>query len=319
MSYKSKKIHHKIKQKYTKRSGIIRKKSKKISKNRSKKRSKNRSKKEFKKLNCSLKKEFDFTCFTSNSLEKLKQKWNRTHPASKILTNNPKEIWNKLKDQLDNKCTTEKCWLNQKFIKKDLDSELSSYTFAPVAPEKWKKNPNEWLTSDDIIRVMKQYEYKYPEFIFIGPSPIDYDNKKLFGQCVWNKLCNFNLKRQIKRGKKKIGIIFNTDPHTLPGAHWICMFIDINNNYIYYFDSNADRTPKQVNKFANNIIKQGTALGIKFKYLKNDTEHQKGDTECGMYVLYVITQLLKNKMTPKNFDKRVTDKEMEELRKVLFN
>ena len=31
----------------------------------------------------------------------------------------------------------------------------------------------------------------------------------------------------MKRGKTKIGIIFNTDPHDKPGQHWISMFINI--------------------------------------------------------------------------------------------
>ena len=306
---------NKTKRKYHKKRSKRSNRSKKIYKNYSK----NQSKKVFKKLNCSPKTDFNYTCYSNDSLEKLKRKWNKSHSHHKILTNNPKKIWNELKDKMDNKCNTEKCWLNQQFIKNDLDSELSSFTFAPVAPDKWKRNPNEWLTSDDIVKVMKQFEHKYPSFVFIGPSPIDYDNKKLFGQCVWNQLCNFNLKTHIKKGKKKIGIIFNTDTHDLPGAHWICMFIDVNNKYIYYFDSNADPTPRHVTKFANNVKKQGNALGIKFKYYKNDTEHQKSDTECGMYVLYVISQLLKNKMDPIDFDKRVKDKEMEELRKILFN
>ena len=306
MSNKTKKNHHK-------------KKYNKYSKKLFKKHSKNKSKKVFKKLNCSPKKDFNFTCFSSDSLEKIRRQWNKSHPDSKILTNNPKEMWEKLKDKIGNKCKTEKCWLNQKFMKNNVDSELASFTFAPVAPEKWKRNPNEWLTSDDIIKVMKQYEHEYRSYVFIGPSPIDYDNKKMFGQCVWNKLCNFNLQKHIKNGKTKIGIIFNTDPHNLPGSHWICMFIDINNNYIYYFDSNADATPRQINKFANKVIKQSNSLGIKFKYIKNTTEHQKSDTECGMYVLYIITQLLKNKMKPHNFNKRIKDKEMEDLRKILFN
>ena len=166
---------------------------------------------------------------------------------------------------------------------------------------------------------MRQFQYKYPSFAFIGPSPIDFNKKKSFGQCVWNKLCNFNLKNYIKNGKRQIGIVFNTDPHYLEGSHWICMFIDIDNRYIYYFDSNSDKTPKEIDNFANKVRKQGTALGIKFKYYKNDTEHQKSNTECGMYVLYVISQLLKKKMNPIDFDKRIKDKDMEELRKVLFN
>ena len=33
---------------------------------------------------------------------------------------------------------------------------------------------------------MKQYESKFKYFKFIGPSPIDFDKKKHFGNCVWN-------------------------------------------------------------------------------------------------------------------------------------
>tara|TARA_B100001093_G_C26825083_1_gene1013631 strand:+ start:873 stop:1790 length:918 start_codon:yes stop_codon:yes gene_type:complete len=280
---------------------------------------KNKSKKNFKKLRCSPKKEFDFTCFNRNSLNLIKSKWNKTNNDSKILTNNSREIWEKLREKIGKRCKTEKCWLNQKFMKNNIDLELLNYTFAPVAPSDWKDNPNEWLTSNDIIKVMRQYEYIYKDFIFIGPSPIDFDKLKPFGQCVWNKLCNFNLKTLLKKGKKKIGIVFNTDPHDLPGAHWICMFIDISDNYIYYFDSNADKIPREINKFANKVLKQASSIGIKLEYLKNTTEHQKGNSECGMYVLYVIIQLLENKMKPKDFIKRIPDKQMENLRKVLFN
>ena len=66
------------------------------------------------------------------------------------------------------------------------------------------------------------------------------------------------------KGKRKIGIIFNTDPHYLDGSHWICMFIDTRKKYIFYFDSNADKTPKQINNFVNKIISQGNSIGINF-------------------------------------------------------
>ena len=44
-------------------------------------------------------------------------------------------------------------------------------------PLKWKENKNEWLNTLDIEAVMKQYEKKYNNFIFIGPVPIDFDHK----------------------------------------------------------------------------------------------------------------------------------------------
>ena len=278
-----------------------------------------KSKKTTKVLNCSPGKSHSFTCYSSRSLNKIKNLWNKRHPDTKITSNNPREIWDTLKNKLLNVCNTEKCWLNQSFMQNNLDPELKNYTFAPIAPKIWKKNPNEWLNSMDINNVMKQYEHEYPSFTFIGPSPIDFDKKKLFGQCVWNELCNFDLKKLIKNGKNKIGIVFNTDPHYLEGSHWICMFIDVKKNYIFYFDSNADKTPDEILEFVDKVKKQADELGIKLKYYENKIEHQKTDTECGMYVLFVITQLLQNKMSPEMFKKRISDKDMEDLRKVFFN
>jgi len=201
----------------------------------------------------------------------------------------------------------------------NLDKDLNSNTFAPNSPESWKSNPNEWLSSIDIENVMVQYEDKYPSFLFIGPSPIDFNKKKQFGGCVDSELCYFNLKKLISEGKNKIGIIFNTDPHDLGGSHWICMFIDIKEEYIYYFDSNADRTPKQITEFIKKITEQGKSLNINFKYKKNQTVHQKSNTECGMYCLFVLIQLVKGKMSPEDFKTRIPDKNMEILRKLIFN
>jgi hypothetical protein len=49
------------------------------------------------------------------------------------------------------------------------------------------------------------------------------------------------------------------------------------------------------------IIKQGKELGMHFKYTVNNKEHQKRDTECGIYSLFMITNLLKETRTPEDF------------------
>ena len=292
---------------------------KQTQKSKRKKKSKNKTQKIFKKLNCSPKKNLKFSCYTNKSLNKIKYLWNKRHPDSKIVTNNPKDIWNQLKFNMKHLCNTEKCWLKQKFMINNLDPELKNYTFAPPSPVEWKEDPNTWLTSIDINKIMKQYEVAYPSFIFIGPSPINFDKKQKFGECVWNDLCNFNLDKLIRKGKNKIGIIFNTDPHYLEGSHWICEFIDINKKFIFYFDSNGDKTPNEINKLNKKIIDQAKSIGINFNLYENKTKHQKSDTECGMYVLYCIIQLLKNKMTPEMFDKRIPDEQMEQYRNIFFN
>lgn len=262
-----------------------------------------------------------YTCYSNKALYKLKDLWNSRHPDNLITAINRRDIWEALKQNMQGICKTELCWLKQKFIKNNLDSELRNYTFAPRQPGSWKKNPHEWLSSVDIENVMQQYEHAYRNFEFLGPSPIDFDTKKLFGDCVWNELCNFDLKRYIKKNTNKIGIIFNTDPHYKSGSHWIAMFIDIKKRFIYYFDSNGDKCPKEILKFKDRIIEQGHQIGIKFEFNQNyPNEHQEGDTECGIYTIYFITELIKENKSPLFFSKNsINDEKIHVYRKVFFN
>jgi hypothetical protein len=277
---------------------------------------------EFEKTNCSPSKNMkSYSCYSNNSIYKLKKYWNIRHPDNLILTNDTKDIWSQLKAKMSDVCDKESCWLKQKFIKNNLDSELRNYTFAPKMPNEWKKNPYEWLSSTDIEKVMKQYEYAYPTYTFLGPSPIDFDKKKLYGQCVWEELCNFDLKSYIKKNKTKIGIIFNTDPHYKGGSHWIALFIDIKKKFIYYFDSNGDECPKEIKLLVDRIIEQASQMNIDMTFNQNHPkEHQEGDTECGVYTLYFITELLKENKTYEYFNKhKITDEAVHIYRKVYFN
>lgn len=277
--------------------------------------------KSFKKLKCAPgpNKELDFTCYSKKSLIKMRNLWNTRHPDSKIKSCNAREIWNKLKVYMNDMCNIESCWLKQKFIQSDLDKELLNYTFAPKAPTEWKRNPQEWLSSLDIISVMKQYEYKFPCFDFIGPSPINYDTHVKYGECVWKELCEFELYNMIQKGKNKIGVIFNLDPHYKNGSHWVALFINIKKGRIYFFDSYGLDPHKQIQKFIDTVKRQGKSLNIYFKQENNKTRHQFSNSECGMYSLYFIIQMLYD--TPfEEFEKqRVSDSKMIELRKEYFN
>jgi len=229
-------------------------------------------------------------------------------------------IWTALESKLQNVCDKESCWLKQSFVSKRDRDELV-HAFAPVAPSSWKKKPNEWLSSTEIIDVMRQYEKAYKCFVFLGPSPIDYDTRKLYGECIWQELCQFNLKEQLKRGKKKIGIIFNLDPHYKPGSHWVSMFINVKKKQIYYFDSAGDPVPPGIMKFANEVTKQGKDLGINFKFDQNHpVEHQYGNTECGIYAIYFIVHMLEDKINSHYLKTHILkDKYIEKFRKIYFN
>jgi hypothetical protein len=278
-----------------------------------------------KKLNCSPKSKGEmnkFTCYTNKSLYKLRDLWNARHPDAKINSNTPKEIHYLLSQKLSNVCNKESCWLKQKAEFGKISSDMED-SFAPESPAEWKKNPNEWLSSIDIMNVMKQYEKAYKCFDFIGPSPIDFDTRKLYGECVWDELCNFNLADQIKKGKTKIGIIFNTDPHDRPGQHWISMFINIKQKSIFFFDSTGDKPVKEITAFVERIKEQGLALKPKivFKYNSNEgVEHQYGNTECGIYSLFFIVHMLEDKLTDHYLKTHILkDDYMHKFRNVYFN
>jgi len=277
------------------------------------------------KVNCSPKPKGEineFSCYTNKSLYKLRDLWNARHPDVKITANSPKEIHRQISEKLSGVCNKESCWLKQKAEFGAIESDMAD-SFAPESPPEWKKNPHEWLSSIDIMNVMKQYEKAYKCFDFIGPSPIDFDTKKLYGECVWEELCNFSLKDQIKKGKTKIGIIFNTDPHNKPGQHWISMFINIKKRKIFFFDSTGDKQAKEIMVLVKRIIDEGENLKpkIKFEFDSNEgVEHQYGNTECGIYSLYFIVHMLEDKMTEHYLKTHILkDEYMNKFRKVYFN
>ena len=270
---------------------------------------------------CAAQKKNENTCFADQSLLKLRDRWNMRHPDGKINSNDPKEIWNNLQSHMKNTCNRESCWLRQNFMKNNLSKELTEYTFAPSPPKVWRKKPNEWLTSIEILQVMKQWEKKDKNFEFIGPSPIDYDKHISHGECVWEELCRFNLENYIKRGITKIGVVFNTDPHDQDGSHWVALFININRREVYYFDSYGERISKFINRFVKNKIqKQGRKLNMEFKFLKNKKRHQYKASECGMYCLYFIIKMIEDKITFEQLmSDKIKDDYMLKMRKEYFN
>ena len=62
-------------------------------------------------------------------------------------------------------------------------------------------------------------------------------------------------------------------------------------------------------------------FGFEFDFnYNNKVEHQKQNTECGIYCIYFITQLLTNKKVWKDFiDERIPDAEMKKLRNIFYN
>ena len=312
-----------MKTKYGKKKRYFRK-TRKIRKYNKKSKKRGGDKKSFTKAPCAPKTHNEmqnFSCYSKDALIKMRDLWNKRHSDSLIESNDAKDIWNNLKEKMANACHTEACWLKQKFMENNLNDELTTYTFAPKSPVKWKENHTTWLNSTDIEKVMKQYEHAYPCFRFIGPTPIDFDKQVYEKKCVWDDLCHFEISKFIADGITKIGIIFNTDPHDKSGAHWISLFINLNKKFIFFFDSNGTKIPNEIQKFCDRVMEQANKLKIKLTFDQNAPfVHQEGNTECGMYSLYFIVTLIKDSHNYKFFkETKITDKAMDNLRDRYFN
>lgn len=284
---------------------------------------KNRTKRNFKKLTCNPKQItskniiHNDSCLDYNTLTKLKNIWNKRHPDSKIISKKKIEIWKLLKEKMANVCDNEMCWVNKSFKNKDIKSKL----FAPEMPHSWKNNINEWLSSVDITNIMKQYEESHSNFKFYGPAPIDFDLIQYDNQCVWPEICNLSIKKCLEKNINKLGFIFNTDKHYESGSHWIALFIDLEYNTAFYFDSTGNTQSSEITKLINRIVKQCNKLNINLKVDNNHgIRHQKNNTECGIYCLYFIITLLLKKHKFNHFkDMDFSDKYMEKYRHIYFN
>jgi hypothetical protein len=256
-------------------------------------------------MNCSpfskKKRTMKHSCFTPESLILLKNAYNKHHekdPSKQIKTDDAREIWEQLNVRLSH-CEKETCWLNQ-INDVNIKKKMEELLFAPLQPMEWRKDKNTWLTNFDILEVLEQYELAYPNFLFLGPTPIDFDKKvKENGEtrkkCIWEEICQLSLQKQYNKKIRKIGIIFNLDEHDESGSHWVSLFIDLDEHFIFYFDSTGERIPKEIDILVERIQKQGEKLfpkPIHFRYIYSDIEHQQENTECGMYSLFFLITML---------------------------
>lgn len=268
------------------------------------------------------------TCYTKKILKKIKTAYNQSYP-DKIHTSNPSAILDELKTRLNDECVSENCWL--KLLPSSQRIFLEQRVFRPFHPKEWNDNPKEWLSNFDILEVLKQYEQSDPEFEFLGPCPMDFDKKMNDQKCVCSEICKFQLSNYIKKGTKKIGMVFNLDDHDESGSHWVSLYVDIPHKLIFYFDSALNDTPPEIEVLAQRILEQANNIQQTYTYKKNKIQHQFSNTECGMYALFFLITLITEKWggngkhitvpqcLQKMYNHRIPDKVVEKFRNYYFN
>ena len=216
-------------------------------------------------------------------------------------------------------CSSEECWLKIKNLMENLGSDRPKFSkmFKPKMPKTWLKDYNEWLGTDDIEKCLNQHVDADKNFYFYGAVPMD------FNKCSVSNLCSFDLNKHLTDNKNKIGIVFNTDPSTKGGKHWISMYIDLggynlNEPSIYYFDSYGKKPSKHVQRLINKIKKQGEKNNMNILYFFNDHPYQKYDSQCGMYSIHFIKKMLEGLSFDEYLNSKLTDRQMSQLRSEYF-
>ena len=274
------------------------------------------------------KKDDKISCLDHNLLKKIGEKLNE-YDYGITLYKNKKKLHDEISEKLkrETQCETEKCWKSIGIITNELNEkerELFENSFRPEMPEKWNDNPNTWLSTIDINKVMEQYEDAYPKFQYLGANPIDFETKIGNDKCVADELCNLNIKSLKKDGKESLGMVFNTDKHNQSGEHWFSLYIDLKGvnirkqPCIYYFDSLASNPKEEVVNFVKRIQEQCYDIKKDIKFLYNDIRHQHENTECGVYCLHFLVSMLKGVKFKKYIKNKRVDSEMAEFRNVFF-
>ena len=261
------------------------------------------------------------TCFDKDTLIEMIKKYNKNHKKKifprmtlkELKKKTRKQLWDGLNEKFREACNDERCWRDTYFKNmKALDNDLK-----PVYPESWNSNKNEWLTTSNINNVCEQFEKKYPDFMFIGAVPIDFNDKISKSTCVVNELCKFRVDKFKQSKKHKLGVIFNLDPHYKDGSHWVALFADLQKGIIVYFDSYGYEPEQQIIDFITRLKQENEKLGVKTRVIKNTLRHQYKYSECGMYCIYFIKSMVEGK-SYSIINNHIPDDKMEKLRAVFY-
>lgn len=262
--------------------------------------------------------------FSMKSLRYMVNLWNQLS-ASKIVATTVPQMYSKLNNVMKHYTKgTGKYWLwcgildrlaevhyktDEKQlakIKRDL-RVISKRDLKPEKPEAWYRNPRTWLSNWDIQNVMVQYSatpaYRYE---FLGVFPIDFAMISQTGGCMYSSLCTVDVPSYIKKGKSFLGLITNLDKHDQSGSHWTSTFMVIDPKLptygAYYYDSTGNPVPNYLFPFIKSVKEQCDKLypHKEFKIIQNKKQHQRKNTECGIFSMLFQIRWINKHIVKKN-------------------
>jgi hypothetical protein len=239
---------------------------------------------------CAPSKEFsNGSCFTLDQLLSIANAFNayihkKPNDIQPIqLKQDKKYLLDEITSRFDTVCAGDQlCITKQQFMSlldEQMREDIDVNTFRPQGPKK----PTEWLSSEHIDKLMKQYESAHPGFKFMGAVPVD------CGELEYCSTYEIDFNDHLKQNHQIIGIVYNLDDHTQGGSHWVALYIDISNGEAYFFDSMGGAPPKRV----ENMLKKFKAYNSNATIKINTIRHQQDKSECGVYSCNFIIRLLR--------------------------
>jgi hypothetical protein len=297
-------------------------------------------------MKCAPNKQYmDGSCFSHETLINIANNYNKKNNNKINLNLSKSELVNELDKRLNNKCSDQTCWLRLDVVKELNNKDIETNTFRPTGPKK----KYEWLSTTHINDVIQQYHDGHDDFLFLGAVPLDFEDLPVL------RINNLSFDELLEDGKKKIGLVINLDEHWQDGSHWVSLYMDLEKNQIYYFDSVGKKPLKKTRKFINKITKYiylkkyNKRLPLndvieKFKQIKkekdetiiesnehiknlldggfdirhNHIQHQFKNSECGVYSINFIVRLVSGESFDDIINNITNDDLMNENRKTYF-
>ena len=202
-------------------------------------------------------------------------------------------------------CDDKECVLSAVVRKYNINTCSNNTPLKPSGP----RDNIEWLSNNNIDQIMEGITNEFDDFYYFQTTMTDFQNDKL------KSFLDISSDRDLKDANKIIpqkmndkyncfGCIINTDKvanckRGKCGVHWVCVFIDCRKLpdspwTIEYFDSVGDPPSDEIciwqEELKKNLeeyrFKKGESGGVICEV--NDIQHQKLNTECGVYCSYFI-------------------------------
>ena len=121
--------------------------------------------------------------FNEQQIESLRQVYNSEHRKDQPIPEGGAEnVWKEIQTRMRRQCD-----------RGNAECIIGSMMSRPTAPESWKTHPDEWLSSDDIDAIEKQYARLLKNYYYVGTVPIDFDKKSKTGECLVDSLCSLDI------------------------------------------------------------------------------------------------------------------------------